>query len=158
MMEKTFRPAEVEAKHSARWEQSGAFAAHADSGAQPYTIMMPPPNVTGSLHMGHALTFTLQDILIRYHRMRGFDTLWQPGTDHAGIATQAVVERQLAAKGIVLDRPDAATRAGGANVQTIARDAFIQKVWEWKAESGGMITRQLRRLGASPDWRRERFP
>src|SRR5499426_3725235 len=137
MMDKTFRPAEVEARQYARWEKAGAFAAHADSSAPPYTIMMPPPNVTGSLHMGHALTFTLQDILIRYHRMRGYDTLWQPGTDHAGIATQAVVERQLAAKGLVLDRPGAAMRAGGANVQTIGRDAFIQKVWEWKAESGG---------------------
>ena len=156
MMEKTFRPAEVEAKHYARWEQSGAFAAHADSSARPYTIMMPPPNVTGSLHMGHALTFTLQDILIRYHRMRGFDALWQPGTDHAGIATQMVVERQLAAKGVVLDRPGAAGKRGD-NVTTIGRDAFVAKVWEWKAESGGTITRQLRRLGASPDWPRERF-
>src|SRR5215475_1630525 len=155
MMDKTFRPAEVEAKHYARWEQSGAFAAHADSRAQPYTIMMPPPNVTGSLHMGHALTFTLQDILVRYHRMRGFDTLWQPGTDHAGIATQAVVERQLAEKGVVLDRPGAAKR--GANMTTIGREAFVEKVWEWKAQSGGTITRQLRRLGASPDWPRERF-
>jgi valyl-tRNA synthetase len=118
--------------------------------------MMPPPNVTGSLHMGHALTFTLQDILIRYHRMRGFDTLWQPGTDHAGIATQAVVERQLAEKGVVLDRPGAAGKRG-ANMTTIGRDAFIEKVWEWKAQSGGTITRQLRRLGASPDWPRERF-
>jgi len=95
-MDKTFRPAEVEAKHYARWEQSGAFAAHADSRAHAYTIMMPPPNVTGSLHIGHAFTFTLQDILIRYHRMLGRDALWQPGTDHAGIATQMVVERQLA--------------------------------------------------------------
>jgi valyl-tRNA synthetase len=156
MMEKTFRPAEVEAKHYARWEQSGAFAAHVDSAAPPYVIMIPPPNVTGSLHMGHALTFTLQDILIRYHRMRGYDTLWQPGTDHAGIATQAVVERQLAAQGIVLDRANAA-KAGGANVTTIGRAAFIEKVWEWKAQSGGTITRQLRRLGASLDWSRERF-
>ena len=156
MMEKTFRPAEVEARHYARWEESGAFAAHVDSPARPYVIMIPPPNVTGSLHMGHALTFTLQDILIRYHRMRGFDTLWQPGTDHAGIATQAVVERQLAAQGIVLDRPSAA-KAGGANVKTIGREAFIEKVWEWKAQSGGTITRQLRRLGASLDWSRERF-
>ena len=104
-MDKTFRPAEVEAKHYARWEEAGAFAAHVDSSAPPYSIMMPPPNVTGSLHMGHALTITMQDILIRYHRMRGFDALWQPGTDHAGIATQMVVERQLAAKGVVLDRP-----------------------------------------------------
>jgi len=155
MMDKTFRPAEVEARHYARWKAAGAFAADVDSTARPYTIMMPPPNVTGSLHMGHALTFTLQDILIRYHRMRGFDTLWQPGTDHAGIATQAVVERQLAEKGIALDRPGVGKR--GANVTTIGRKAFIEKVWEWKAESGGTITRQLRRLGASPDWARERF-
>ncbi len=98
MLEKTFEPAEVEKRQYARWESSGAFAADPRSDAQPYTIMMPPPNVTGSLHMGHALTFTLQDILIRYHRMRGFDTLWQPGADHAGIATQAVVERQLASQ------------------------------------------------------------
>jgi valyl-tRNA synthetase len=156
MLEKTFEPAEVEKRQYARWESAGAFAADPSSGAKPYTIMMPPPNVTGSLHMGHALTFTLQDILIRYHRMRGFDTLWQPGTDHAGIATQAVVERQLAAKGIVLDRSGAA-RGAAANVKTIGREDFIAKVWEWKAESGGTITRQLRRLGASPDWPRERF-
>src|SRR5262245_41225253 len=155
MMDKTFRPAEVEAKHYARWEQAGAFASHVDSSAPPYTIMMPPPNVTGSLHMGHALTFTLQDILIRYHRMRGFDTLWQPGTDHAGIATQLVVERRLAEVGTVLDRPGAA--AGRPNVKTIGRADFVEKVWEWKAESGGTITRQLRRLGTSPDWARERF-
>ena len=100
------------------WEASGAFAAHPRSGAQPYTIMMPPPNVTGSLHMGHALTFTLQDILIRYERMRGRDALWQPGTDHAGIATQMVVERQLAAKGILLDRPG--LRAADDEAQTSA--------------------------------------
>jgi len=155
-METTFRPAEVEARNYARWEKSGAMAAHVDSPAPPYTIMMPPPNVTGSLHMGHALTFTLQDVLVRYHRMRGFDTLWQPGTDHAGIATQAVVERQLAAKGVVLDRPGAAAQAG-TNAATIGRAAFVEKVWEWKAQSGGSITRQLRRLGASPDWARERF-
>jgi valyl-tRNA synthetase len=155
MLDKTYRPGEVETKHYARWEKAGAFASHVDSPAPPYTIMMPPPNVTGSLHMGHALTFTLQDILIRYHRMRGFDTLWQPGTDHAGIATQMVVERQLAAAGIVLDRPGAA--AGRANIKTIGRADFVEKVWEWKAESGGTITRQLRRLGASPDWARERF-
>ncbi|MGE0714767.1 MAG: valine--tRNA ligase [Alphaproteobacteria bacterium] len=154
MIEKTYRPAEVEAKHYERWERSGAFAADPSSAKAPYTIMIPPPNVTGSLHMGHALTFTIQDILIRYHRMAGRDALWQPGTDHAGIATQMVVERQLAERGIVLDRPGA---AADRNVTTIGRDAFIEKVWEWKAESGGTITRQLRRLGASLDWPRERF-
>jgi len=143
MLEKTFRPDEVEKKHYGAWEQSGAFAAQEDSNRTPFAIMMPPPNVTGSLHMGHALTFTLQDVLIRYERMRGRDVLWQPGTDHAGIATQMVVERELAKKGI--KRAD------------LGREKFLEKVWEWKAESGGTITHQLRRLGASPDWRRERF-
>ncbi len=143
MLEKTYRPAEVEEKHYRLWEEAGAFAADTGSNATPYTIMMPPPNVTGSLHMGHALTFTIQDVLIRYNRMRGRDALWQPGTDHAGIATQMVVERNLAAEG--------KTR------HDFGRDAFIEKVWEWKAESGGTITRQLRRLGASPDWAKERF-
>jgi valyl-tRNA synthetase len=143
MLEKTFQPQEVEKKHYADWEKSGAFAARPESNLTPYTIMMPPPNVTGSLHMGHALTFTLQDVLIRYQRMRGRDALWQPGTDHAGIATQMVVERQLDAEGI--KRTD------------LGRAKFLDRVWEWKAESGGMITQQLRRLGASPDWPRERF-
>ena len=143
MLEKTYRPAEVEEKHYRLWEESGAFAANTGSNAKPYTIMMPPPNVTGSLHMGHALTFTIQDVLTRYNRMRGRDALWQPGTDHAGIATQMVVERNLAKEG--------KTR------HDFGRDAFIDKVWEWKAESGGTITRQLRRLGASPDWAKERF-
>ena len=143
MLDKTYRPAEVEPKHYEQWESAGAFAADTDSNRQPYTIMMPPPNVTGSLHMGHALTFTLQDILIRYRRMSGHDALWQPGTDHAGIATQMVVERQLEAQKVT--RHD------------LGRDAFIKRVWEWKAESGGTITRQLRRLGASPDWAKERF-
>jgi len=119
------------------------FACGGGPASVPYTIMMPPPNVTGSLHMGHALTFTLQDILTRYHRMTGRDTLWQPGTDHAGIATQMVVERQLEAQKIT--RHD------------LGRDQFLKRVWEWKALSGGTITRQLRRLGASPDWSRERF-
>src|ERR1700731_4821057 len=104
MLEKTFQPGPIEAKHYRRWEDSGAFAAHPNSPATPFTIMMPPPNVTGSLHIGHALTFTLQDVLVRYERMRGRDVLWQPGTDHAGIATQSVVERQLAGQGIVLAR------------------------------------------------------
>jgi hypothetical protein len=99
MLEKTFNPAEVEARHYQRWEQGGYFASHPDSPATPFTIMMPPPNVTGSLHIGHALTFTLQDVLVRYERMRGRDVLWQPGTDHDGIATQSVVERQLAGQG-----------------------------------------------------------
>jgi valyl-tRNA synthetase len=143
MLDKTYRPAEVEPKHYESWESSGAFAAHTDSQQQPYTIMMPPPNVTGSLHMGHALTFTLQDVLVRYRRMSGRDALWQPGTDHAGIATQMVVERQLEAQKVT--RHD------------LGREAFIKRVWEWKAESGGTITRQLRRLGASPDWAKERF-
>jgi valyl-tRNA synthetase len=143
MLDKTYLPSEVEPKHYERWEKSGAFAAHTGSSKLPYTIMMPPPNVTGSLHMGHALTFTLQDVLIRYHRMTGRDALWQPGTDHAGIATQMVVERQLEAQKIT--RHD------------LGRERFVERVWEWKAESGGTITRQLRRLGASPDWAKERF-
>ena len=143
MLEKTFRPDEVEKKHYRAWEQSGAFAAHEESNRAPFTIMMPPPNVTGSLHMGHALNMTLQDILTRYERMHGRDALWQPGTDHAGIATQMVVERELAKQG--KKRTD------------LGREKFLEKVWEWKAESGGAITNQLRRLGASPDWPRERF-
>ncbi len=140
---KTYDPESIEAKWYDTWLDSGHFACAPNSTAAPYTIMMPPPNVTGSLHMGHALTFTLQDLLIRYHRMAGRDVLWQPGTDHAGIATQMVVERQLSAKNI--DRRD------------LGRDAFIEKVWEWKAESGGTIHKQLRRLGASADWQRDRF-
>ncbi|MBA4099893.1 MAG: valine--tRNA ligase [Rhodospirillum sp.] len=143
MLEKTFRPDEVEKKHYRAWEESGAFAAHEESNRAPFTIMMPPPNVTGSLHMGHALNMTLQDILTRYERMHGRDALWQPGTDHAGIATQMVVERELAKQG--KKRTD------------LGREKFLEKVWEWKAESGGAITNQLRRLGASPDWPRERF-
>ncbi|HEY1505544.1 MAG TPA: valine--tRNA ligase [Stellaceae bacterium] len=143
MLDKTFDPAAIQAAIYESWEKSGAFACHPDSAAQPYCIMMPPPNVTGSLHMGHALTFTLQDILTRYHRMKGRDTLWQPGTDHAGIATQMVVERQLEAE--------------QSNRHKLGREKFIERVWQWKAESGGTITRQLRSLGASPDWSRERF-
>ena len=143
MLEKTFRPDEVEKKHYRAWEKSGAFAAHEESNRAPFTIMMPPPNVTGSLHMGHALNMTLQDILTRYERMHGRDALWQPGTDHAGIATQMVVERELAKQG--KKRTD------------LGREKFLERVWEWKAESGGAITNQLRRLGASPDWPRERF-
>jgi len=143
MLDKTFHPAEVESRQYERWESKGAFACNVASNAAPYTIMMPPANVTGSLHIGHALTFTIQDILMRYHRMLGRDALWQPGTDHAGIATQMVVERQLAEQGI--SRRD------------LGREAFLARVWDWKAESGGTIIRQLRRLGASADWERERF-
>src|ERR1700744_1310714 len=144
-IDKAYNAAETEAKLYDRWEKSGAFACDPNSKAEPYCIMMPPPNVTGSLHMGHALTFTLQDILVRYQRMRGRDVLWQPGTDHAGIATQMVVERQLAASGKNQSRRE------------MGREKFLKKVWEWKAESGGTITKQLRRLGASCDWSREKF-
>jgi len=146
MLEKTYQPAEVEDRIYRSWEAAGAF----DSGrperrkAEPFCIVIPPPNVTGSLHMGHALNNTLQDILCRFERMRGKDVLWQPGTDHAGIATQMVVERQLK------ERQEPDRRAMG-------RDAFIKRVWEWKKESGDTIIRQLKRLGASCDWRRERF-
>ena len=143
MLGKTFDATAVERAHYENWEKAGAFAADPASNKVPYTIMMPPPNVTGSLHIGHALSYTLQDILVRYKRKTGRDTLWQPGMDHAGIATQSVVERQLATKQIIRHE--------------IGRDAFIEKVWEWKAESGGTITSQLRALGASPDWQRERF-
>jgi len=143
MLDKTYRPDAVEPRQYAAWERSGGFAAHPGSAKRPYTIMMPPPNVTGSLHMGHALNHTLQDILTRFERMRGRDVLWQPGTDHAGIATQMVVERNLAAE--KTDR------------RALGRAKFIERVWQWKAESGGTITRQLRSLGASPDWQRERF-
>ncbi|MBI3710128.1 MAG: valine--tRNA ligase [Proteobacteria bacterium] len=154
-LDKTFRPADIEAKHYARWEASGAFACGNATGA-PYCIVIPPPNVTGSLHVGHALNNTLQDILVRYQRMKGRDVLWQPGTDHAGIATQMVVERQLAQQGIGLDRGGSG-RALKANLKLIDRREFVERVWQWKAESGGTITRQLRRLGASVDWQRERF-
>lgn len=141
-MEKHFDPNTIETKWYQTWENKGYFKPKNDDSA-PYSIMIPPPNVTGSLHMGHAFQDTIMDTLIRYHRMKGDDTLWQPGTDHAGIATQMVVERQLAAKG--LSRHD------------LGREKFIEKIWEWKEESGGTITQQLRRMGASPDWTRERF-
>ncbi|WP_028486098.1 valine--tRNA ligase [Thiomicrorhabdus chilensis] len=141
-MEKHFDPNTIETKWYQTWENKGYFKPQYNDAA-PYSIMIPPPNVTGSLHMGHAFQDTIMDTLVRYHRMKGNDTLWQPGTDHAGIATQMVVERQLAAKG--LSRHD------------VGREAFIEKIWEWKEESGGTITKQLRRLGASPDWSRERF-
>lgn len=143
MLNKTFEPAETERRLYALWENNKVFSAEPTSSKKPFTIMIPPPNVTGTLHMGHALTMTLQDTLIRWKRMQGFDTLWQPGTDHAGIATQMVVERSLATENT--------TR------QALGREAFTQRVWQWKEESGGGITQQLRRLGASLDWPRERF-
>lgn len=144
-LEKTYSPKDIEAKWYAHWEKSDAFAAGkgAKEGAEPYVIVMPPPNVTGNLHMGHALDNTLQDTLIRFERLRGKDVLWQPGTDHAGIATQMVVERQLMEEGT--DR------------HAMGRDKFIDRVWSWKEQSGGNITGQLRRLGASCDWSREAF-
>jgi valyl-tRNA synthetase len=143
MLSKSYSPSESEKRIYQGWEGAAAFGADPASNARPFTIMIPPPNVTGSLHMGHALTFTVQDTLVRWRRMQGRDTLWQPGTDHAGIATQMVVERLLAEQGV--------------NRQSIGREQFVERVWQWKEESGDAITRQLRRLGASLDWRRERF-
>ena len=146
MIENRYQPSAVEPRIYEAWENAGAFRGGRPerAAAEPYCIVIPPPNVTGSLHMGHALNNTLQDILARFERMRGKDVLWQPGTDHAGIATQAVVERQLA------ERKEPSSR-------DIGREAFIKRVWEWKAESGGTIISQLKRLGASCDWSRERF-
>ncbi|MGD9980960.1 MAG: valine--tRNA ligase [Hyphomonadaceae bacterium] len=145
MIETTFNPKEVEPRWSKAWEESGAFRPIADPKAEPFCIVIPPPNVTGSLHIGHALNNTLQDVLIRFERLRGKSVLWQPGMDHAGIATQMVVERQLAQSGANEDR------------RSLGRDEFVKRVWAWKQESGGMIFNQLRRLGASCDWSRERF-
>jgi valyl-tRNA synthetase len=144
-MDKSYEPHSIEQRWYQTWEEQGYFAPASDSGANSdaYCIMIPPPNVTGSLHMGHAFQDTIMDALIRYNRMRGRNTLWQPGTDHAGIATQMVVERRLLAQG--------KTR------HDLGRENFLDEVWQWKAESGGTITRQLRRMGASPDWSRERF-
>jgi len=153
MLDKTYDPQGVEARQYGRWEAANAFACDPNSQAEPYTIVIPPPNVTGNLHIGHAFNNTIQDILIRYHRMRGFDVLWQPGTDHAGIATQMVVERQLGEAGLALDRGFGAS----GNKTLIGREEFIEKVWEWREHSGGIILKQLRRLGASCDWSRERF-
>src|ERR1700687_397724 len=140
-MEKVYAPQTIERRIYERWESHGWFA---PSGrGEPYCIMIPPPNVTGTLHMGHAFQHTLMDALTRYQRMRGRDVLWQPGTDHAGIATQMVVERQLNAQGV--KRTD------------LTREAFLGRVWQWKEQSGGTISAQMRRLGDSVDWRRDRF-
>ncbi|MCZ7485768.1 valine--tRNA ligase [Rhizobium rhizogenes] len=146
MLEKTYDSAAVEPKIAKAWDEANAFRAGANAkpGAETFTIVIPPPNVTGSLHMGHALNNTLQDILVRFERMRGKDVLWQPGMDHAGIATQMVVERKLMEQQLPGRRD-------------MGREAFVEKVWEWKAESGGLIFNQLKRLGASCDWSRERF-
>src|SRR5882757_5895188 len=160
MLDKTYDPKEIEARLYPEWERSGAFHAHPESTKPPYCIVIPPPNVTGSLHMGHALDNTLQDVLIRWRRMKGDDVLWQPGTDHAGIATQMVVVRNLEQEGIGLavEGADVTLEKGGdGNKKLLNREEFLAKVWEWKAYSGGTITRQLRRLGASCDWSRERF-
>src|ERR1700748_3033421 len=146
MIKKTYHPPNIENRMPRPWEEAGAFKAGRPErrDADPFTIVIPPPNVTGSLHMGHALNNTLQDILCRFERMRGRDVLWQPGTDHAGIATQMVVERQL------MERQEPGRRDMG-------RAKFLERVWQWKAESGGVIVNQLKRLGASCDWSRERF-
>ena len=140
-MDKAFSPSDIESRIYAKWEASGYFA---PSGQGPsYSIVIPPPNVTGTLHMGHAFQDTIMDALIRHRRMQGFDTLWQPGTDHAGIATQMVVERQL--------------NAEGSSRVELGREAFIERIWQWKEQSGGQIANQTRRLGASVDWQRDRF-
>jgi valyl-tRNA synthetase len=144
MLEKTFTPSEMETRLYEEWESRGFFKPGRKPKAKPFTIVIPPPNVTGSLHMGHALNNTIQDILCRFERMRGRDVLWQPGTDHAGIATQMVVERLL-------------MKENKTDRRTIGREAFLKRVWQWKEESGGIISKQLRRLGASCDWSRERF-
>ncbi len=144
MLDKHFKPQDVEQRLYNDWEESGAFKCGQRPDAEPFCIVMPPPNVTGSLHVGHALDVTIQDVLSRFHRLKGKDVLWQPGTDHAGIATQMVVERQL-------------MESGEETRWQMGREKFVERVWQWKEESGGTITRQLRRLGASCDWSRERF-
>lgn len=143
MLSKTYSPQDIEDKHYKAWESAQVFQSGQKKASAPYALMMPPPNVTGSLHMGHALTYTLQDILVRYQRMRGFDVLFQPGMDHAGIATQTVVERLLEKEG--LER------------RQLGREKFLERAWQWKEESGGMILNQQRKLGISPDWERSRF-
>ena len=140
---KHFDPSEAEQRLYAAWEAAGCFKPSMDDQKPPFSIVIPPPNVTGSLHMGHAFNNTVMDLLCRYHRMRGFDVLWQPGMDHAGIATQMVVARKLAGE----QRPRS----------SMSRDEFLGHVWNWKAESGGMILNQLKRLGSSCDWSREKF-
>ncbi|MBP1717281.1 MAG: valine--tRNA ligase, partial [Deltaproteobacteria bacterium] len=141
--ETVYNPHQVEEKWYEFWEKEGLFRADENSAKPPFSIVIPPPNVTGSLHMGHALNNTLQDILTRYKRMDGFNSLWLPGTDHAGIATQNVVEKQLAEE--------------GTSRHEMGREAFIERVWKWKHQYGGQIIRQLKKMGSSCDWSRERF-
>mgnify|MGYP000715345583 FL=1 len=138
-----YNPSEVEDRLFRSWLDGGYFHAPLDKDKKPYTIVMPPPNITGQLHMGHALDNTLQDILIRYHRMAGFDTLWLPGTDHASIATEAKIVEAMRKEGITKD--------------DIGRDGFLKRAWEWKAQYGGRIIEQLKKMGSSCDWDRERF-
>ncbi len=140
-MDTTYQPRDIEQRNYQRWEENGWFAPAGDG--DPYCIVIPPPNVTGTLHMGHAFQDTIMDALTRYHRMRGCRTLWQPGMDHAGIATQMVVERLL--------------NAEGKSKHDLGREEFVERVWQWKEESGGQIAQQLRRMGASVDWQRDRF-
>ncbi|MGL4392427.1 MAG: class I tRNA ligase family protein, partial [Fusobacteriaceae bacterium] len=140
---KIYSPKDIEDKWYKVWEENKYFSATMDSNKPNYSIVIPPPNVTGILHMGHVLNNTLQDVLIRYKRMSGYNTLWMPGTDHAGIATQNMVERKLAKE--------------NKKKEDLGRKKFIEQVWDWKNQYGGIITKQLRKLGASPDWERERF-
>jgi len=142
-LEKQYDPKSAEPRWYAWWQERGCFHGESSRGGTPYCVVIPPPNVTGILHMGHALNNTIQDILVRWQRMQGCNTVWMPGTDHAGIATQNVVERAL--------------RKEGKTRYDLGREAFVAKVWEWKEEYGGTIVRQLKRLGSSCDWDRERF-
>src|SRR4051794_29198399 len=143
-LDKGYEPARVEAHWAKWWEEQGFFSSDDTSKKPAYSIVLPPPNVTGSLHLGHALTATIEDALIRYKRMSGFNTCWMPGIDHAGIATQMVVERELKKK-------------EGKSRHDLGRDEFLKRVWAWKEQSGGRIAMQHRALGASLDWKRERF-
>ena len=140
---KTYDPSQIEDRIYANWEEKGYFHAEVDPKKKPFTIMMPPPNITGQLHMGHALDNTMQDILSRYKRMEGYNVLWQPGTDHASIATEVKVTKALKEEGI--DKAE------------LGREGFLEKCWEWRAEYGGRIIKQRKKIGSSADWQRERF-
>ena len=142
-LSKTYDPKDIEDRLYKKWEDNGYFHAEVDRSKKPFTIVMPPPNITGQLHMGHALDNTMQDILIRYKRMQGYNALWQPGTDHASIATEVKVIQSLKEQGI--------------NKADLTREEFLDKCWEWRKEYGGRIVKQLRKLGSSADWQRERF-